>query len=79
MFTSELWQFFGVIVVPLVGVLVGGVVYMLRKLDDRLYHLAVNAVTRADLLESTRPLSERITRLEGQLQGGQPHPPRWRH
>jgi hypothetical protein len=79
MFTTELWQFFGVVVVPLIGLLIGGVVYGLKKLDDRLFHIAVNSVTRTDLVESLRPINERVTRLESRVHASPPQPPRWRN
>lgn len=69
MFTPELWQFFGIVVAPLVGVLIGGLSYWLRKLDDRQYHIAMNSVTREDLVESLRPINERLIRIENRLQG----------
>lgn len=69
MFTPELWQFFGIVVAPLVGILIGGLSYWLRKLDDRQYHIAMNSVTREDLVESLRPINERLIRIENRLQG----------
>ena len=82
MFTAELWQFFGVIVAPLIGLLVGGTVYWLRKLDDRQYHAAMNSVSKADLIEGLRPINERLIRIENILQGrtsgSTSSPSRWR-
>lgn len=79
MFTAELWEFFGVIVAPLIGVLIAGVVYWLRKLDDRQYQIAVNSVTRADLIEALRPINERLIRMENRMHGQQQQSsPRWR-
>lgn len=82
MFPAELWQFFGIVVVPLVGFVVGSVVYWLRKLDERQYHAAVNSVTKADLTEALRPVHERLIRIENGLQsrtsGSTSSPSRWR-
>ena len=72
MFPAELWQFFGIVVVPLVGLVVGSVVYWLRKLDDRQYHAAVNSVTKADLTEALRPIHERLIRIENGLHNRTP-------
>lgn len=79
MFTTELWQFFGVVVAPLVGILIGGLSYWIRKLDDRQYHIAVNSVTREDLVESLRPINERLFRIENRLQNSHSQFPRWRN
>jgi hypothetical protein len=81
-FTAELWQFFGVVVAPLIGLIIGGIVYWLRKLDDRQYHAAVNSVSKTDLAEALRPMNERLIRIENRLEtrsssGNQP-PSRWR-
>jgi hypothetical protein len=78
MFTTELWQFFGLVVAPLIGVLFGGIVYWLRKLDDRQYNLAMNSVTRNDIVEALRPINERLTRIESHIQNAPSHSPRWR-
>ena len=82
MFTAELWQFFGIVVAPLIGLVIGSMVYSLRKLDDRQYHAAMNSVNKADLAEALRPLNERLIRIENRLEsrtagGGQPLS-RWR-
>jgi hypothetical protein len=62
-----LWQFFGIVVVPLISLVIGGVIYWLRKLDDRQYHAAANSVTKADLTEALRPIHERLIRIENGL------------
>lgn len=81
MFTAELWQFFGLVVVPLIGIIFGGIVYWLRKLDDRQYYSAMNSVTKSDLAEALRPLNERLIRIENRIEtSGPPSAPvsRWR-
>ena len=82
MFPAELWQFFGIVLVPLIGLMVGSVVYWLRKLDDRQYHVIANSVTKADLTEALRPIHERLIRIEDGLQnrtyGNTSSPSRWR-
>jgi hypothetical protein len=81
-FTAELWQFFGVVVIPLIGLLVGGIVYWVRKLDDRQYHAITNSVTKTDLAEALRPIHERLIRIENGLQNrtgdSTSSPSRWR-
>lgn len=83
MFTAELWQFFGVIVAPLIGIVFGGVTYWLRRLDDRQYHAAMNSVSKSDLAEALRPLNERMIRLENRVESRGPTGPlplsRWRN
>lgn len=82
MFPAELWQFFGIVLVPLIGLMVGSVVYWLRKLDDRQYHAIANSVTKADLTEALRPIHERLIRIENSLQNrtsaNTSSPSRWR-
>ena len=82
MFTAESWQFFGIIVAPLIGLLIGGCVYWLRKLDDRQYHAAMNSVSKGDLTEGLRPINERLMRIENILQSqtssSTSSPSRWR-
>jgi hypothetical protein len=81
-FPAELWQFFGIVVVPLVGLVIGSVVYWLRKLDDRQYHVMANSVTKSDLAEALRPIHERLIRIENGLQNrssdSTSSPSRWR-
>jgi hypothetical protein len=81
-FTVELWQFFGVVVTPLIGLVIGSMVYWLRKLDDRQYHAAMNSVSKADLVEALRPMNERLIRIENRLEsratGGNQPSLRWR-
>jgi hypothetical protein len=81
-FPAELWQFFGIVVVPLLGLVVGSVVYWLRKLDDRQYFAASNSITKADLTEALRPINERLIRIENILQSqassSTSSPSRWR-
>lgn len=72
MFTAELWQFFGIVVAPLIGLVIGSIVYWLRKLDDRQYHAAVNSVSKADLAEALRPINERLIRIENRLENSRP-------
>ncbi|TVR97357.1 MAG: hypothetical protein EA406_09850 [Rhodospirillales bacterium] len=72
MFTAELWQFFALVVVPLIGVIFGGIVYWLRKLDDRQYYAAMNGVNKSDLAEALRPLNERLIRIENRIETGAP-------
>ncbi len=72
MFTAELWQFFGIVVAPLIGLVIGSIVYWLRKLDDRQYHAAVNSVSKADLAEALRPMNERLIRIENRLESRTP-------
>lgn len=82
MFEAELWQFFGIIVVPLIGIVFGGVTYWLRKLDDRQYQFVMNSVSKTDHVEALRQLNERISRLEGRLDSRPSGPPpvsRWRN
>lgn len=68
MFTAELWQFFGIVVAPLIGLVIGSMVYWLRKLDDRQYLAAGTSVSKADLAEALRPLYERLVRIENRLE-----------
>lgn len=68
MFPPELWQFFGIVLVPLIGLVVGSIVYWLRKLDDRQYHALANSVSKTDLAEALRPIHERLIRIENGLQ-----------
>lgn len=83
MFTPELWQFFGVVVAPLVGVIFGGITYWLRKVDDRQYQAAINSVSKADLADALRPVNERVVRIENRLEHRGPVGPqpvsRWRN
>lgn len=79
MLDHDFWNIFGMLIVPLIGVIMGGMVHWLRKLDDRQYHLAVNTVTRADLVEALRPLNERLVLLEGRLPTASAQSPRWRN
>jgi hypothetical protein len=67
-FTAELWQFFGVVIAPLIGLIIGSIVYWLRKLDDRQYHAAMNSVSKADLVEALRPINERLARIENRIE-----------
>jgi hypothetical protein len=78
MIHGEFWNVFGVLVVPLIGVVIGGIIYWLRKLDDRQYHIAVNNVTRADLVDALRPINERLIRIEGRLPNNSSQSTRWR-
>lgn len=82
MFPPELWQFFGIVLVPLIGLCVGSVVYWLRKLDDRQYFATTNSVTKTDLTDALRPIHERLIRIENGLQNRTPDnmspPSRWR-
>jgi hypothetical protein len=81
-FTAELWQFFGIVVAPLIGLVIGSIVYWLRKLDDRQYHAAVNSISKTDLVEALRPINERLIRIENRLENRLPNgaqtPSRWR-
>lgn len=79
MFAPEIWQFFGLVVAPLLGVIVGGIIYWLKKLDDRQYTVATHSVTRSDLLESLRPINERLIRIENRLPNPPPTPTRWKN
>jgi hypothetical protein len=78
MIDKDFWNIFGVMVVPLIGIVIGGMIYWLRKLDDRQYHIAVNTVTRADLVESLRPINERLIRIESRLPNNLTNSTRWR-
>lgn len=78
MLDSEFWNLFGMLIVPLIGVVIGGMIHWLRKLDDRQYHIAVNTVTRADLVEALRPLNERLVRIENRVSSTSSKPQRWR-
>lgn len=82
MFTTELWQFFGVVVAPLIGLVIGSMVYWLRKLDDRQYQAAMHSVSKADLANALRPMNERLVRIENRLEsrtaGGSQPLSRWR-
>jgi hypothetical protein len=81
-FPAELWQFFGIVLVPLIGLIVGSVVYWLRKLDDRQFHIASSSITKADLTDALRPIHERLIRIENGLQNrpsdSTSSPSRWR-
>jgi MFS superfamily sulfate permease-like transporter len=81
-FPPELWQFFGIVLVPLIGLVVGSIVYWLRKLDDRQYHALANSVSKTDLEEALRPIHERLIRIENGLQNrtgdSTSSPSRWR-
>lgn len=55
------------IFIPLAGALFGGIVYWLRKLDDRLFQVRGDNLTKQELHGELGPLYERIRGIDSQL------------